>query len=147
LKPTRILGVLRANIIVTCVEYILIHERSARCDLSEERDLDRLANLDSLPLLNENLARVLAAILTVEGRNAVLFGVVAFFKGLEGSHEVMPTCNTVCDDTLGNTGCDSSFDDGGNGVHRADDLGLELRRDVKFDLLEEVFGGAETTDD
>jgi len=119
---TRVFGVLWANVVVACVEYILIHERRTRRDLSEERDLDRLANLDSLALLHENLARVLAAIFAIERRNTVLFGVVALLEWLEGGHEVMPTRNTVCDNSLCDTGCDGSLDDGGDRVHGTDDL-------------------------
>lgn len=90
--------------------------------MSEERDLDWLANLDSLTLLHENLARVLAAIFAVERRYTVLLGVVALFERLEGGHEVMPTRNTVCDNSFCDTGCDGSLDDGGDGVHGTDDL-------------------------
>jgi hypothetical protein len=76
-----------------------------------------------------------------------LFWVVTFFEGLKGSHEVMSTCDTVGDDTFGDTCCDGSFDNGGDGVHGTDDFGLKLWWDVEFDLLEEVFGGTKTTDD
>ena len=51
------------------------------------------------------------------------------------------------DDTLGDTGGDSAFDDCGHRVHRADDFGLELRWYMELDLLEEVFGGAEAPND
>jgi hypothetical protein len=147
LSLTRILGVFRANIVITSIKYILVHERRTRRDLSEKRNLDWLANFDSLPLLHEDLASVLAAILAIERWDAVLFGVVALFEGLEGCHEVVPTCNTVCNNALSDTGCNSSLDNGSDRVHGTDDLGLELGWDVEFDLLEEVFGGAETTDD
>ena len=92
-----------------------------------------------MSLLYENLARVLAPILSIEGWHAVLFGVVAFFEGLESGHEVVAAGHTVCDDTLCDTGCDGTFDNGGNGVHGADYFGLELWGYVELDLLEEVF--------
>jgi hypothetical protein len=64
-KLTRILGVFRANIVVTSVKNILVHESGTWSDLSEERDLDRLAVLDLLTLLDENLASELAAVLSI----------------------------------------------------------------------------------
>ena len=72
---------------------------------------------------------------------------VAFFKGLQGRHEIVTASYTGCDDALGDTSSDGTFDYSGDGVHRANDLGLELRGDVKFDLLEEVFGSTEATND
>ena len=72
---------------------------------------------------------------------------VAFFKGLQGRHEIMTASYTGGDDALGDTSSDSAFDYSGDGVHRANDLGLELWGNVKFDLLEEVFGSTEATDD
>jgi len=90
--------------------------------LPEERNLDWLANLDPLALLHENLARVLAAIFAVKRRDTVLFGVVALLEWLERGHEVMPTRNTVCDNSLCDTGRDGSLDDSGNGVHGTDNL-------------------------
>lgn len=59
----------------------------------------------------------------------------------------MPPSDTGGDDAFGDTGGDCTFDDGGDRVHGADDLGLVLWGHVEFDLLEEVFGGAETADD
>jgi hypothetical protein len=115
--------------------------------LSEERHLYRLADLDSLAFLHENLPCVFTAVFAVEGWYAVLFRVVAFFEGLEGGHEVVTTGDAGGDDSLGDAGCDGTFDDGSDGVHGSDDFVLELRWDVEFDLLEEVFGGTETTDD
>jgi hypothetical protein len=122
LSLTRIFSVLWANVVIACVEYILIHERRTGRDLSEEGDLDRFANLDSLALLHKDLACVLAAVFAIEGWDTVLLGVMTLFEGLKGGHEVMPTCNTVCDDTLCDTGGDGSFDNGGDGVHGTDDL-------------------------
>lgn len=107
--------------------------------MSEERDLDRLANLDTLTFLHKDLASVLASVLSVERWDTVLFWVVALLERLESGHEVMSTSDTVCDDALSNTGSDGTLDDGSDGIHGSDDLGLELRRDVKLDLLEEVF--------
>ena len=72
---------------------------------------------------------------------------MAFLEGLEGGHEVMSSSDAGCNQPLGQAGGDGAFDDGGDGVHWADDAGLELRGDVELDLAEEVFGGAETTDD
>lgn len=144
---TWILGVLGANIFVASVQNILVHERGTRRNLSEERDLDGLADLDSLTLLDEDLAGVLAPVLAIERRNAVLLGVVALLEGLQGSHEVVATRDTGSDDTLGNTGRDCTLHDGGDGIHGAYDLVLELRRHVQLDLLEEVFRCTETTND
>lgn len=59
----------------------------------------------------------------------------------------MPTCDTVCDNALSNTGCDGSFDNGSDRIHGSDNLGLKLWRDVELDLLEEVLGGTKTTND
>jgi hypothetical protein len=146
LKLTRILGILRANIVITSIQYILVHERRTWSNLSEEGYLDGLTNLDSLAFLHEDLARVLASILAVERWNTVLFGVVALLERLESGHEVMSTGNTVCDDTLCNTGGNSTFDNGGDRVHGTDNLGLELWGHMEFDLLEEVLGCTETTD-
>lgn len=107
--------------------------------MSEERDLDGLANLDTLTFLHKDLARVLASILSVEGWDAVLFWVVALLERLESGHEVMPAGDTVCDNTFSDTGSDGTLDDGGDGVHGSDDLGLELGWNVELNLLEEVF--------
>jgi len=139
IKPTGIFGVLWADVVVTSIQDILIHERRTRRDLSEERDLDWLANLDTLTFLHKNLASVLASVLAVQRGDAVLFWVVAFFERLKCGHEVVSTSDTVRDDSLCDTGCDSALDDSGDGVHGSDDLGLELRGHVEFDLLEEVF--------
>jgi hypothetical protein len=136
---TRILSVLRAHIIITSIQNILVHKRRPGRHLPEERHLHRLANLDPLPLLHKDLPRVLAAILAIQARHAVLLRVVPFLEGLQSGHEVVPTCDAVRDDALRDTGCDGAFDDGGHGVHGADDFGLELRGHVEFDLLEEVF--------
>ena len=71
---------------------------------------------------------------------------MAFLEGLKSRHEVMPTSDTVCDNTFGDTGGDGTLDNGGDRVHGSDNLGLELRRHVKLDLLEKVFRCTETTD-
>ena len=68
-------------------------------------------------------------------------------KGLKRSHEVVTACYAVGNDALGYTRCDGAFDYGGYGVHGAYDFGLELRWDVEFDLLEEVFRSAEAAND
>ena len=72
---------------------------------------------------------------------------MAFFEGLQGRHEVVTASYAGGDDALGDTSSDGAFDYSSDGVHRANDLGLELRGDVEFDLLEEVFGSTEATDD
>lgn len=133
---TRILGIFRTHVLVTGVKNILVHEGGARCDLTEERNLDRLARLDTLTLLNEDLTSVLATILAVQAGNTVLLGVVAFLEGLESGHKVMSTGDTRCDDTLGDTSSDGTLDNGSDRVHGPDNLGLELGRDVELDLLE-----------
>ena len=71
---------------------------------------------------------------------------MAFFEGLQGRHEIVTASNTGGDDALGDTSSDSTFDYSGDGIHRANNLGLELRGNVEFDLLEEVFGSTEATD-
>ena len=50
-------------------------------------------------------------------------------------------------DALCDAGGDSTFDNGGDGIHRTNDLGLELRGNVQFDLLEEVFRGTKAAND
>ena len=55
----------------------------------------------------------------------------------------MPASDTRSDDSFCDTCRNSSLDDSCYGVHGSDNLGLELWRDVEFDLLEEVLGGAE----
>lgn len=59
----------------------------------------------------------------------------------------MPSSNTVGDDSLGDTRSDGSLDDSSDRVHRTNDLGLELGRHVELDLLEEVLGRTEATND
>lgn len=75
-----------------------------------------------------------------------MFWVVTLLERLEGSHEIMPTRDTVRNDALRDTSCNGSFDNGSDGVHGSHHLGLELRWDMELDLLEEVFGSTETTD-
>lgn len=71
---------------------------------------------------------------------------VTLLEGLQGSHEVVSSRDTVCDDPLSDAGRNSALNDSCDRVHWSDDLGLELRWHVKLDLLEEIFGGTETTD-
>jgi hypothetical protein len=137
-RLTRILGILGAHIIITSVQDILVHERGTGCDLSEERDLDGLSNLDTLALLHEDLASVLAPILSIERWHTVLLGMVALLERLERGHQVMTAGHTVGDNPLGDTCGDGALDYCGDGIHGTDDLGLELGRDVELDLLEEV---------
>jgi hypothetical protein len=136
---TRILGIFRTYVLIAGVQNIFVHEGSARCNLTEERNLDRLARLDTLTLLHKDLTSVLATILAVQARNTVLLGMVAFLEWLKSGHKVMPASDTRCDDTLGNTSGDGTFNNGSDRVHGSDNLGLELRGNVELDLLEEVF--------
>jgi len=142
-----ILGILRTNILITRKQHILITQRRSRRHLSEEANLHRLANAHSLALLHEYLSRVFTPVFAVQAGHSVCFWMVAFFEGLEGRHEVMSSGDTGCDQPLGQAGCHGAFDDGGDGVHWADDAGLELGRDVELDLAEEVFRRSETADD
>jgi hypothetical protein len=71
---------------------------------------------------------------------------MALLEWLERGHEVMSTGDTVCDDAFCDAGGDGTLDNGSDRIHGTDDLGLELRWDVELDLLEEVFGCTETTD-
>lgn len=144
---TRILGVLRANIIVASIQNILVHQRRSWCNLPEKADLDWLANLDTLALLYKDLACVFTSILAIQRRYTILLGMVTLFEGLQSSHEVVSAGDTVRDDALGDTGRDCTLDYGSDGVHGSHDLGLELWWDVQLDLLEEVFRGTEAADD
>ena len=135
-RLTRILSVLWAHIFITSVQNVLVHERRTWGDLAEKRNLDRLANLDLLALLHKDLPGEFASIFAVEGGNTVSLRMIALLEGLQGGHKVVSTSDSVGDDTLGDAGCDGALDDSGNGVHGADDLGLELRRNMELDLLE-----------
>jgi hypothetical protein len=143
---TRILGILWADVVVAGIQDILVHECRTGGNLSEKGDLDGLANLDTLTFLHKYLPSVLAAVFAVERWHTVLFGVMALFEWLEGGHEVMSARDAVCHDTLSDTCCHGALDDGGDRVHRTHNLGLELRGYVELDLLEEVLGCAESTD-
>lgn len=121
-KLTWILCVFRTNVIVTSIKNVLIHEGGTGGDLAEKGDLDGLANLDALALLDEDLARVLAAVLAVERGDAVLLRVVALLEGLQGGHEVVAAGDAVCDDALCDAGGDGALDNGSDRVHGADDL-------------------------
>lgn len=70
---------------------------------------------------------------------------MAFFEWLQRGHEVVSSGNSGCYDALSDTCGNSAFDNGSHGVHRADDLVLELRRNVDFDLLEQVFRSSEAS--
>ena len=146
-RLTRILCVFRTNVLIARIQNILIHQGRPRRYLSEEADLHWLSDLNPLSLLHENLPCIFASIFAVQTWYAILFRVVALFKGLQSRHEVMAASYTGGDDALGDASCDSAFDDGSDRVHRADDFGLELWGYVEFDLLEEVFGSTEATDD
>jgi hypothetical protein len=100
-----------------------------------------------LALLHEDLASVFASIFTIQRRNAVLLGVMTLLEWLKGSHEIMSTSDTMGDDTLSNTGSDGTLDNSSDRVHGSDNLGLELWWHVKLNLLEEILGSTETTND
>jgi len=68
-----------------------------------------------------------------------LLGVMAFFEWLQSRHEVVAPSDSGCDDAFCDAGCDRTFDNSCDGVHGADDFGLELGWNVELDLLEEVF--------
>lgn len=106
--------------------------------MSEEGDLHGLADLDSLTLLHKDLPRVLASVLSVERRHAVLLGVVTLLERLQSRHEIVSSGNARGDDTLSNTSRDGTLDNRGNGVHGSHHLVLELWWHVQSDLLEEV---------
>ena len=146
-RLTRILSIFRTNVLVARIQDILIHQSRPRRHLSEEADLHWLSNLDPLSLLHKDLPGILASIFAVQTWYTILFRVMALFEGLQGRHEVVAASYAGSDDALSDTGCDSAFDDGSDGVHRADYFRLELWGYVKFDLLEKVFGSAEATDD
>jgi len=97
--------------------------------------------------LHEDLSCIFTSILAIKTGHTVLFWVVAFLEGLKSGHEVMATGDTRGDDSFGDTSCDGTFDDSCDRVHRANNFGLELGRDVKFDLLEKIFGGTKATND
>lgn len=145
MQLTWILGIFRADILVTGIKHIFIHQCCAWGHLSEERDLDWLANLNSLAFLDEDLSRVLAAVLTIKRRHTVLLWMMAFLEWLQSSHEVMSSRHTRSDNALRDASCNSSFDDGCNGIHGSDDLVLELRRHMELNLLEKVLRSTKTT--
>jgi hypothetical protein len=113
--------------------------------LTEEADLDRLPDLDTLTLLDKDLAGVLASVSAVQAGYSVLLRVVSLLEGLKSGHEIVSTSDTVGDNSLGDTGGNSTLNNGGYRVHRANNLSLILGRHVKLDLLEEVLGGTEST--
>src|SRR6187402_3394106 len=57
----------------------------------------------------------------------------------------MTTSHAGCDHPLSDTSSNGTLNDSGNGIHRSDNLGLELRWDMEFDLLEKIFGCTKTT--
>jgi hypothetical protein len=65
-RLTGIFGIFGANIIITRIQDILVHQCCTRSYLSEERNLHRLANLHSLALLHEDLSSELASVLAVQ---------------------------------------------------------------------------------
>lgn len=140
-KLTRILGILWTNIFITGIQDIFVHQGSPWRNLSEEAHFNGLPNLDPLALLNKYLPSILAAIFPVQAWHTVLFWMMAFFEGLQSCHKVVASSNSGSYHPFGNAGCDSSFDNGGDRVHRSHHFGLKLRRDVQFDLLEKVFRG------
>lgn len=145
-RLTRVFRILWTHVLVTCVQNILVHERSTRCDLSEKADFDWLTNLHPLSLLYEDLSRVLASIAPVQTGHPVLLGMISFLERLQGGHEVMSTSNTVRDHSLCDTRRDGTLDDGSDRVHGSYHLGLVLRGHVEPDLLEQIFRRAESSD-
>lgn len=83
---TRILSILWADIFVAGIKHILVHEGSAGCYLTEEADLDGLADLDTLALLHEDLAGVLASVTAIQTGHTVLLRVVSLLEWLQGCH-------------------------------------------------------------
>ena len=59
----------------------------------------------------------------------------------------MPAGHTVCDNTLGDTCCHSTLDDGGYRIHRSNNLGLELWWNMQLNLLKQILRRAESADD
>jgi hypothetical protein len=146
LKLTRILGILRADILVTRVKHVFVHQRGAGRDLSEEGNLDGFANLHTLTLLHKDLASVLASVFAIQAGHTILLRMMSFLERLQCCHEVVATGDTGSDDTLGDTSGDGTLDNGGDGVHGSDDLVLKLWGHVELDLLEKVLGSSETAD-
>ena len=72
---------------------------------------------------------------------------MAFSERLESSHQIMASGDTGSDDTFSDTGGNCTLDNGSDGVHGTDYLGLELWWHVESDLLEQIFGSTETADD
>lgn len=142
-----VLRIFRANIFITRVEDVLIHQSCPGRHLSEEADLHWLPNLHSLSFLHEDLPRVLAAILSIQRGNTVLFRVMAFSERLESSHQIMPSGDTGSDDTFSDTGSNCTLDNGSDRVHGTDYLGLVLWWHVESNLLEQIFGSTETAND
>lgn len=114
--------------------------------MTEEADLDRLANLDSLSFLHKDLACVLAPVSAVQTGHPVLLRVISLLERLKSGHQIVSTGDTVGDYSLSDTGGHGTLDNGSDGVHRTDNLGLVLWWDVELDLLEEVLGRTEATD-
>lgn len=79
---TRVFCIFWADVVVASVQNIFVHKCRARCHLSEKRNLDRLADLDTLPLLHENLSSILASVFSVERGHAILFGMVSLLERL-----------------------------------------------------------------
>lgn len=145
-KLTRILCILWADVVVTGVQDIFVHEGSSRGNLSEERHLVRFSILDFLSLVHKDLSRELASVLAIERRYSVGLGVVALLEGLQCGHEVVTSGDTVSNNTFRNTSGNSTLDNGSHRVHGSNHLGLELRGHMKLDLLEQVLGSTKSTD-
>jgi hypothetical protein len=107
--------------------------------LTEEADLDRLADPNTFSFLDENLASVLASVAAIQTWNPVLFRVVTLLERLKCGHQIVSTGHTMGNDTLGDTCGHSTLDDSSHRVHGANHFGLILRRHMEFDLLEEIF--------
>lgn len=147
MQLTWILGVLWTNILIARVQDILVHEGRSRRNLPEKAHLDRLADFHPLAFLHKDLPCVLASVAAVKTRDTVLLRMISLLEGLQRGHQVMASCYTVRNHPLGDSGSHGTFDDGSDRVHRPDYLGLILRRDVEFDLLEKILRGTEATND
>lgn len=140
-KLTRILGILWTNIFITGIQDVFVHQGSPWRNLSEEAHFNGLPILDPLALLNKYLPSILATIFAVQAWHTVLFRMMTFLERLQRCHKIVASRNSGSYHPFGNAGCDSTFDNSGDRVHRPYHFGLILRRDVQFNLLEKVFRG------
>lgn len=81
-RLTWILCVLRADVVITGIEDILVHQHRSRRDLPKERHFYGLPDLDSLTFVYEDLASVFAPVFAVQAGHLVRLWVVAFLEWL-----------------------------------------------------------------